>query len=84
MSKRKATSPISDLLRQTIANSDVPLLALQRETGVTRDSIRRFVNGQQFLRLDMADALAAYFQLALVPDSNRRKKRPRDERTTHA
>lgn len=65
MSKTKAKPPISDLLRRTIANSDVPLLTLQRETGVTRDSIRRFVNGQQSLRLDMADALAEYFGLEL-------------------
>lgn len=62
----KAKPPISDLLRRTIAKSDVPLLALQRETGVTRDSIRRFVNGQQSLRLDMADALADYFDLELT------------------
>lgn len=66
MSKRKPKSPISELLRRTIVQSDVPLLVLQRETGVTRDSIRRFVNGEQFLRLDMADALAAYFELELT------------------
>ena len=66
MNTRKSKSPISDLLRRTIANSDVPLLVLQRETGVTRDSIRRFANGQQSLRLDMADALAAYFGLELT------------------
>jgi plasmid maintenance system antidote protein VapI len=66
MKERKTKSPIADLLRRTIAQSDVPLLVLQRETGVTRDSIRRFVNGEQFLRLDMADALAAYFGLELT------------------
>lgn len=73
MNKRKPKAPISDLLRRTIAQSDVPLLVLQRETGVTRDSIRRFVNGEQFLRLDMADALAAYFGLKLATRTERRR-----------
>lgn len=67
MNKRKTKPPISDLLRRTIGESGVPLLVLERETGVHRASIRRFINGEQFLRLDMADALAAYFNLELVP-----------------
>jgi len=66
MNKSKTTPPISDLLRRTIKDSGVPLLVLERETGVQRASIRRFVNGEQFLRLDMADALAAYFDLELT------------------
>ncbi len=39
--------------------------ALERETGVTRASIMRFVRGSPSLRLDMADRLAAYFELEL-------------------
>ena len=35
--------------------------ALERETGVKRQSLMRFVRGEQSLRLDMADRLAAYF-----------------------
>jgi plasmid maintenance system antidote protein VapI len=62
----KQRSPISDLLRRTIADSNVPLLVLQRETGVTRASIMRFVRGDQSLRLDVADKLAAYFGLKLA------------------
>ena len=57
--------PISDLLRQTIAESGASYNALQRETGVTRASIMRFVRGDQSLRLDMADRLAKYFDLEL-------------------
>ena len=34
--------------------------ALERETGVTRASIMRFVRGSQSLRLDRADRLAAW------------------------
>ena len=63
--------PISDLLRQTIkdaiANGSTNYKTLERETGVTRASIMRFVKGTQFLRLDIADKLAAHFGLALRP-----------------
>jgi plasmid maintenance system antidote protein VapI len=65
MNERQYESPISDLLRQTIVESGVSYNALQRETGVTRASIMRFVRGSQSLQLDMADRLAAYFGLAL-------------------
>jgi plasmid maintenance system antidote protein VapI len=58
-------APISDLLRRIIAESGVSYNSLQKETGVTRASIMRFVRGDQYLRLDMADRLAAYFGLEL-------------------
>lgn len=60
------TSPLSGPLRRALVDSSVPLLALQRETGVKRASIARFLRGKQSLRLDMADKLAAYFGLQLV------------------
>ena len=64
-------TPISDLLRRTIAQAiesgQTNYKALQRETGVTRASIMRFVRGERFLRLDIADALAAQFGLELRP-----------------
>jgi plasmid maintenance system antidote protein VapI len=65
MDERQPQAPISDLLRQTIMKSGIPYNALQRETGVTRASIMRFVEGRQSLRLDMADRLAVYFGLSL-------------------
>jgi plasmid maintenance system antidote protein VapI len=58
-------TPISDLLRRTIAESGVSYNALQKGTGVTRASIMRFVRGDQSPRLDIADRLAAYFDLEL-------------------
>lgn len=66
MKTKRKRPPISDLLRHTVSKSGVPLRTLERETGVTRASIRRFINGEQFLRLDMADALASYFGLSLT------------------
>lgn len=68
MSKRRPKAAISDLLRDTIAKSGIPLLVLERETGVSRASIRRFVEGRQFLRLDMADQLATHLGLRLTLD----------------
>jgi hypothetical protein len=73
MSKRDA--PISDLLLRTIRaaveSGRTNYLTLERETGLTRASIMRFVAGKQSLRLDMADRLAVYFSLEL----QKRKKR---------
>lgn len=67
----KHSSPISELLRKTISEAinegDTTYLELQRETGITRASIMRFVKGRQFLRLDMADKLAEHFNLELKP-----------------
>ena len=57
---------ISDVLRRTIIQRNVPLLLLEKETGVQRASIRRFIEGEQSLRLDVADKLAIYFGLELV------------------
>lgn len=65
MNERNLESPISDLLRRTIVERGISFNALQKETGVTRASIMRFVLGRQSLRLDMADRLAAYFGLEL-------------------
>ncbi len=58
-------SPITTLLKQTIIDSGIPYKTLERETGVKRSSIQRFVDGRQSIRLDMADRLAAYFGLQL-------------------
>jgi plasmid maintenance system antidote protein VapI len=64
-------APISDLLRRIIAQAvesgRTNYKALERETGVTRASIMRFVRGTQSLHLGMADRLAAYFGLELRP-----------------
>jgi plasmid maintenance system antidote protein VapI len=63
------TAPISDLLLRTIRDAveagRTNYKALERETGLTRASIMRFVAGKQSLRLDMADRLAAHFGLEL-------------------
>ena len=67
--KNSKPAPVSDLLRRTIADAVAQertnLLALERQTGVSRASIRRFLNGERTIRLDVADKLADYFGLVL-------------------
>jgi plasmid maintenance system antidote protein VapI len=74
----KSTPALSDVLRRTIAECGIPLLTLERETGVVRASIMRFVRGDQSIRLDAADKLAHFFGLRLVadPGTSRRKAKP--------
>ncbi|MBX9582234.1 MAG: helix-turn-helix domain-containing protein [Gemmataceae bacterium] len=63
------------VLRRAILDSGLPLLRVARDTGVERASISRFVRGKNSLRLDVADKLAAYFGLTLVPTGKRPPKR---------
>ena len=62
--QRRAT--IAETLRQAIVESGPNFRRLERETGVKRQSLMKFVRGEQSLRLDMADRLATYFDLQLL------------------
>jgi len=57
---------MSEVLRAAIKASGLPLLTIEQQTGADRASVRRFLRGQQSLRLDKADALAAYLGLYLT------------------
>ena len=48
-------------LRQAITESGLPLQRIEKLTGVKRQSIAKFIQGEQSLRLDLADKLAAHF-----------------------
>jgi plasmid maintenance system antidote protein VapI len=56
---------MSETLKKAIADSGMAHIAIERATGVKRASIMRFMRGEQSLRLDMADRLAAYFGFTL-------------------
>ena len=75
MMSTQPRSPITALLKRTITESGIPYKALERETGVKRSSIQRFVDGRQSIRLDLADRLVAYFGLRILAE----KKRPTTE-----
>jgi len=60
MRRSKDKSTMTALLRQAIANAPT-LLGIERETGVKRAALRKFRDGEQSLRLDIADKLAEHF-----------------------
>jgi hypothetical protein len=63
----KGNAPLTDALRRAISGSGLSFKALEKETGVLRQSLMKFVRGEQSLRLDLADKLAVYFKLELRP-----------------
>ncbi len=76
MNTSNRPAPITDLLRQSILDAvesgQTNYKALERESGVKRGSIMRFVACKQSLRLDMADRLADHFGLELRPVRRKR------------
>ncbi|MEK6260108.1 MAG: helix-turn-helix transcriptional regulator [Planctomycetota bacterium] len=59
--------PITDALKNAIEASGMSIKSLERETGVSRQSMMHFMRGTRTLRLDIADKLATYFGLELRP-----------------
>jgi plasmid maintenance system antidote protein VapI len=58
MTKRKDT--MTELLRHAMTHAD-SIRGVAKATGLDHSSLVRFTNGEQSLRLDLADKLAAYF-----------------------
>jgi hypothetical protein len=63
----KNTQSITDALRKAVAGSELSFIALERETGVLRQSLMKFARGEQVLRGDAYDRLAEFFGLELRP-----------------
>jgi len=61
---------ISDTLKQVISDSGISFRRLEKETGVSRLIIARFVRGETQMRIDSIDTLCDFFNLELT-----RKKR---------
>jgi plasmid maintenance system antidote protein VapI len=53
---------MTELLRQALTKSE-SLYAVAKATGVQKTSLIRFVRADQSIRLDMADRLAAHFNI---------------------
>lgn len=51
---------MTDLLREAIAKTGVSFHEIERQTGLKRQSVMKFARGEQSLRLDLAEKLAAY------------------------
>ncbi len=71
------SAPLTTALKQAIAESELSYKALERASGVKRQSLMKFVAGEQSLRLDMADKLVVYFGLQLTQKQARRPRKPR-------
>ena len=72
--RSKKPKTLTETLRQAIADSGLPFAELERKTGVIRQSLMKFVPGEQSLRLDMADKLAEFFGLELGPATKPKRK----------
>lgn len=62
MPRRANKATLSELLREAITEAD-SLLGIERATGVHRAALRRFRDGEQSLRLDIAETLAEHFKI---------------------
>ena len=65
---------MTETLRQSIADSGLAFIELERQTGVLRQTLMKFARNEQSLRLDMADKLASYFGLELGAASKPKRK----------
>jgi plasmid maintenance system antidote protein VapI len=63
MRKRKKAATMTELLREALAEAveaGQSVRSIAREAGLTHPPLGKFLRGEQSLRLDLADRLAAY------------------------
>jgi len=65
MARRKPGKTISETLRDSITDSGLSFKELERRTGVLRQTLMKFVRGEQTINLVAADAIATYFDIIL-------------------
>ena len=68
---RAQKKPFQTALRRAIKSSELSLVQIEAETGVTRGSISRFLRGERSMRLDLADTLAEFFGLRVEEGAGR-------------
>ncbi len=66
--------PMTEALKSAIESCGLSFKALERETGVTRQSLMAFMKGERTLRLDIADRVANYFGLIVGPEPKPKQK----------
>ena len=62
----KKLRTMTERLQQAIAESGLPFIELERQTGVLRQSLMKFARGETSIHLDSADKLAEFLGLELV------------------
>jgi hypothetical protein len=73
MSKNQTMTEILRAALNEAVNGGSSFRAVERETGIVRQSLMPFARGEQTLRLDKADLLAEYFELELTTKRKGRK-----------
>jgi plasmid maintenance system antidote protein VapI len=73
--EKQIETPLTTVLRKAIADCGLSFKRLEKETGVTRQTLMGFVRGERTIYLDIADKLASYFGLALQPIKAKKKGR---------
>jgi plasmid maintenance system antidote protein VapI len=53
----KSDAPLTNVLRNAIADCGLSFKRLEKETGVTRQTLMGFVRGERTIYLDIADKL---------------------------
>jgi transcriptional regulator with XRE-family HTH domain len=76
---RKNQPTITEVLRAAIEQSGLTRYRIAKETGVPESNLRRFVRGEMSVRLPVADRLAAFLGLMLVPDPDATPPEPTPE-----
>lgn len=56
---------MTELLREALAEAE-SLSEIERQTGLKRQALARFMRGEQSLRLDLADTLAEHFGVSCI------------------
>lgn len=64
MPRKSAKPTMTELLREVLAEAE-SVNSVANATGVQKASLIRFLRGEQSLRLDLADKLAAHFEIEL-------------------
>jgi hypothetical protein len=75
---KKIPMTISETLRKSVLSdfeNGESFRAIERDTGVLRQSLMKFVRSETSLRLDVADKLAVYYGLELRPAEEPKRKR---------
>ena len=62
MATGKRQGTMTELLREALSEA-ASIRGVAKATGLDHSSLVRFVNGEQSLRLDLADRLAAHFEI---------------------
>lgn len=79
VSMKKSKLTITDVLKAAIEESGVTRYRIAKETEIPETTLMRFMSGETTIRLDKADALAAYLGLRLVSDPKAVPPKPTPE-----